>query len=61
MKVLQMVQKLKNVANGLKLVIQPKVTHFIAYGKKIEGWPNNVTYGMKLYVWLKNYTYGTKP
>ena len=51
---------MKNVANGLKLVIQPKVTNFIAYGKKLEGWPNNLTYGMKLDVWLKNYTYGIK-
>ena len=51
---------MKNVANGLKLVIQPKVTNFIAYGKKLEGWPNNLTYGMKLDVWLKNDTYGIK-
>ena len=30
-KVLQMVQNWKNVASGLKLVFQPKVTHFISY------------------------------
>ena len=34
---------MKNVANGLKLVIQLKVKIFIAYGKKPEGRPNNVT------------------
>ena len=48
------------MANGLKLVIQPKVTHFIAYGKKLGEWLNNVTYGIKLDVWLKNATYGIK-
>ena len=44
---------MENVANGLKLVIQPKVTNFIAYGKKLGEWPNNLTYGMKLEVSLK--------
>ena len=51
---------MENVANGLKLVIQPKVTNFIAYGKKLGEWPNNLTYGMKLEVSLKNATYGVK-
>ena len=27
---------MENVANGLKLAIQPKVTNFIAYGMKLE-------------------------
>ena len=48
---------MKNVANGLKLVIQPKVTNFIAYGTKLGGWLSNVTYGIKLDVWLKNAAY----
>ena len=47
-----------NVANGLKLVIQPQVTNVIAYGKKLGEWTNNVTYGMNLDVWQKKAKYG---
>ena len=42
------------------VIIQPRVKHFIAYGKKFVEWTNIVTYGIKLDGWQNNATYGIK-
>ena len=51
---------MKNIVNGLKLVIQTRVTISIEYGKKLHEWPNYITYGMKLDGWPNVGTYGIK-